>query len=234
MINFNNNLEKKLLLLQRNEFLSSNQIAIRKFFGRTLFTKFLINFFQEKNLAQKVFIKIKKEFDSIKQYLPENVNNIMDIGCGIGLIDIFLNNHYPDCKKFYLLDKNIIDKKIVYGFSDNYESYNINNITKNFLINNNVGEHKINLIDVDNEFSIQPNSIDLFISLVSMGYHYPVSKYLEIMKETSKDNSIFIFDIATEYQDINYLKKHFSDIKVVETVNIKHPRIRVVCREIIN
>ena len=69
MINFNNNLEKKLLLLQRNEFLSSNQIAIRKFFGRTLFTKFLINFFQDKNLAQKVFIKIKKEFDSIKQFL---------------------------------------------------------------------------------------------------------------------------------------------------------------------
>ena len=234
MINFNNNLEKKLLLLQRNEFLSSNQIAIRKFFGRTLFTKFLINFFQDKNLAQKVFIKIKKEFDSIKQYLPENVNNIMDIGCGIGLIDIFLNNHYSDCKKFYLLDKNIIDNKIVHGFSDNYESYNINNITKNFLINNNVEEHKINLIDVDNEFSIQPNSIDLFISLVSMGYHYPVSKYLETMKKTSKDNSIFIFDIATEYQDINYLKRHFIDIRIVETINLKHPRIRVVCRDIIN
>ena len=48
----------------------------------------------------------------------------MDIGCGLGLINILLNNNFENIKDFYLLDKNIIDHKIKYGFSVNYESYN--------------------------------------------------------------------------------------------------------------
>ena len=216
MLKFNNNLEKKLLLLQRNEFLSSSQIKLRKFFGRSLFTNFFINYFQDINLEQKVFDKIKEEFETLKNYLPSNVINIMDIGCGIGLINIFL-----------------IDSKIVYGFSDNYESYSITNVTKNFLINNNIQEHKLNLIDVDKNFSIKPNSIDLCISLVSMGYHYPLSQYLDTMKEVSNNNTVFIFDIATEYQDITYLKDLFGDIKIIEESDLKHPRVRVACYEII-
>ncbi len=233
MLKFNNNLEKKLLLLQRNEFLSSSQIKLRKLFGRSLFTNFFINYFQDINLEQKVFYKIKEEFEILKKYLPRNVKNVMDIGCGIGLIDIFLNNYFTDCQKFYLLDKNNIDSKIVYGFSDNYESYSITNVTKNFLINNNIQEHKLNLIDVDKNFSIKPNSIDLCISLVSMGYHYPFSQYLDTIKKVSNNNTVFIFDIATEYQDISFLKNIFGDIKIIEESNLKHPRTRVACYEII-
>ena len=233
MIKFKNNLEKKLLLLQRNEFLSSNQIKLRKLFGRSLFTNFFINYLQDENLDQKVFYKIKEEFETIKKYLPDNVKNIMDIGCGIGLIDIFLNNYFTDCQKFYLLDKNNIDSKIVYGFSDNYESYSIANITKNFLINNNIQEQKLNLIDVSKNFSIKPNSVDLCISLVSMGYHYPFSTYLETIKNASNSNTVFIFDIATEYQDINNLREHFRDIQIIEKTDLKHPRVRVACYEII-
>ncbi len=233
MLKFYNNLEKKLLLLQRNEFLSSSQIKLRKFFGRSLFTNFFINYFQDINLEQKVFDKIKEEFETLKNYLPSNVKNIMDIGCGIGLINIFLNDYFIDCQKFYLLDKNNIDNKIVYGFSDNYESYSITNVTKNFLINNNIQEHKLNLIDVDKNFSIKPNSIDLCISLVSMGYHYPLSQYLDTMKEVSNNNTVFIFDIATEYQDMTDLKDLFGEIKIIEESNLKHPRTRVACYEII-
>ena len=233
MLKFNNNLEKKLLLLQRNEFLSSSQIKLRKLFGRSLFTNFFINYFQDINLEQKVFNKIKEEFETLKNYLPSNVKNIMDIGCGIGLINIFLNDYFIDCQKFYLLDKNKIDSKIVYGFSDHYESYSITNITKNFLINNNIQEHKLNLIDVNKKFSIKSNSIDLCISLVSMGYHYPFSQYLDIIKEVSNNNTVFIFDIASEFQDITSLRDHFGDIKIIEESKLKQPRTRVACYEII-
>ena len=211
MLKFNNDLEKKLLLLQRNEFLSSSQIKLRKFFGRSLFTNFFINYFQDINLEQKVFDKIKEEFETLKNYLPSNVKNIMDIGCGIGLINIFLNDYFIDCQKFYLLDKNNIDSKIVYGFSDNYESYSITNVTKNFLINNNIKEHKLNLIDVDKNFSIKPNSIDLCISLVSMGYHYPLSQYLDTMKEVSNNNTVFIFKFFNEFSSQSVLFELFKE-----------------------
>ena len=233
MINFKNRLEKKLLLLQRNEFLSSTQVKIRKLFGRALFTKFLIYFFQEKNLNKKVHDQIQKEFESIKDYLPRDIKNIMDIGCGIGLIDIFFNKFYHGTTNFYLLDKNYIDNKIVYGFSEDYESYNISTITKNFLINNNIENNKLNLIDVEGKYYIEPNSIDLCVSLVSMGYHYPLSIYLELLKNACHEKTVFIFDIATEYQSVEELRKIFKNVKIIENIEIKHPRVRVVCSNIL-
>jgi ubiquinone/menaquinone biosynthesis C-methylase UbiE len=66
----------------------------------------------------------EKEYNIIKNYLPNKTNNIMDVGCGLGIINIFLQQHYKNNLKYFLIDKNKIDLKIKYGFQDNYESYN--------------------------------------------------------------------------------------------------------------
>ncbi len=233
MIIFKNSTEKKLLLLQRNEFLSPKQVKLRKLFGRSLFTSHLINYFQDSKIHEKVFNQIQDEFDVIKQYLPRSASTIMDIGCGIGLIDIFLNNYYEKIKNFYLLDKNHIDRKIVYGFSENYESYNKFDITKNFLINNGINENKLKLINVDRQFEIKENSIDLCLSLVSMGYHYPIKQYIDLLKNISKEKTVFIFDIATEYQNLESLSEFFEQVQIIEKTETKHPRLRVACQNII-
>ena len=119
-----NNISKKLLLLQRNELLTERQKWTRKKFGRFLFTNIFINFNQTKDITLKAENLFKSEIDTFKEFLPKNVKNIMDIGCGLGIINILLNKFYNDKTSFYLLDKNRIDKKIKYGFSSNYESYN--------------------------------------------------------------------------------------------------------------
>ena len=79
----------------------------------------------------------------------------MDIGCGLGLINILLNNNFKNINDFYLLDKNIIDHKIKYGFSVNYESYNSLLATKKTLKLNNIDENKMNLIDVNKNYHIK-------------------------------------------------------------------------------
>ena len=58
----------------------------------------------------------------------------MDIGCGLGIIDIYLNEFFEKKPAFFLLDKNRVDRKIKYGFSSNYESYNDLKETKNILL----------------------------------------------------------------------------------------------------
>ena len=228
----NNNLQKKLLLLQRNEFLSSKQIKIRKLFGRTLFTKFFINYFQHKNLSEIISYEIEKEFNLIKQYIPINIKSVMDIGCGLGLINIFLNYNFKNINDFFLLDKNKIDHKIKYGFSKSYESYNNLSATRDTLILNNIEENKINLIDVNKDYNIKV-TIDLVISLVSMGYHYPISNYIELLRKSSNKNTVFIFDIATEYQDFKIIKNYFNQYEIIEKIDTKHPRLRLFCSEII-
>lgn len=156
----------------------------------------------------------------------------MDIGCGLGLINIFINENFQKIQKFHLLDKNKIDSKIKYGFSKNYESYNQLLLTKKILINNGVPQKKINLIDVNEHFSFKEKSVDLVISLVSMGYHYPISEYASLLKKISTNQTIFIFDLATEYQDLNILNHYFKYYEIIETTYSKHPRYRVLCKNI--
>ena len=228
MLNLNNK-SKKLLLLQRNELLTEKQKWNRKKFGRFLFTNFFINFNQAKDITLNAENLFKSEMDTFKDFLPRTCNNIMDIGCGLGIINILLNNFYNDKTSFYLLDKNRIDKKIKYGFSSNYESYNDLNETKRILLENNISEGSLFLFDVENDIQID-GKIDLVISLKSMGYHYPFETYLQLLRKCCNENTIFIFDIIKDASDKNLFKKYFENIDTIYEEKSIHSLKRLFCK----
>ncbi len=230
MINLNFK-SKKLLLLQRNELLSKKQKYLRKKLGRFLFTNLLINLFQIKDIEKKSSKLFEDEVNLIKKYLPDNVDNIMDIGCGLGIINIFLNKIYKDKTSFYLLDKNHIDNKIKYGFSLDYESYNDLNETKKILLNNGLKEDKINIFDVDRDINIE-KKMNLVISLKSMGYHYPFENYISLFKECCGKDTTFIFDIASDKYEVNFFNKYFDNIKVIHSEESVHSLKRLCCNEL--
>jgi len=223
-----NKKSKKLLLLQRNELLTDKQKFLRKRFGRFIFTNFLINFYQDHEIENKVERLFESEFNLISQYLPKNLNNIMDVGCGLGVIDIFLNRFYKKNLNFYLLDKNKIDKKIKYGFSEDYESYNVLEETKNLLLNNDLNESSINIIDVDKKIEIK-QKIDFVISLKSMGYHYPFENYLKLFSNCCTKQTIFIFDISDNQNHL--LGDYFEEIQLIYEEKSVHPLKRLCCRK---
>ena len=224
-----NNKSKKLLLLQRNELLTKKQKWTRRRFGRFLFTNFFINFNQAKDIKLEAENLFKNEINTFKDFLPKTCNNIMDIGCGLGIINVLLNNFYNDKTCFYLLDKNRIDKKIKYGFSSNYESYNDLNETKRILLENNINESSLFLFDVEKEISID-TKIDLVISLKSMGYHYPFENYFNLFKKNCNKNTTFIFDVSDGYFDENLFKKYFENIKIVYEEKSIHSLKRLLCK----
>ena len=223
-----NKKSKKLLLLQRNELLTDKQKFLRKRFGRFIFTNFLINFYQDHEIENKVERLFESEFNLISQYLPKNLNNIMDVGCGLGVIDIFLNRFYKKNLNFYLLDKNKIDKKIKYGFSEDYESYNALEETKNLLLNNDLNESSINIIDVDKKIEIK-QKIDFVISLKSMGYHYTFENYLKLFSNCCTKQTIFIFDISDNQNHL--LGDYFEEIQLIYEEKSIHPLKRLCCRK---
>ena len=67
-----NKKSKKLLLLQRNELLTKNQIFLRKKFGRFLFTNFLINYFEDKNLKKMLLIYLIKNLIHFKIFYKQS------------------------------------------------------------------------------------------------------------------------------------------------------------------
>ena len=224
---------KKLLLLQRNELLSKRQVFYRKKFGRFLFTNFFIHLNQKKNLTDLSFELFEKEYNIIKNYLPNKAKNIMDVGCGLGVINIFLQQHYKNNLKYFLIDKNKIDLKIKYGFKDNYESYNDLQETKKLLNSNGIKNENILMIDAEKQIMID-QKIDFVISLKSMGYHYPYEKYLSLLKKVASDNCIFIFDLASKkYKDLEMIKKHFREYEVIFEEDSIHPLKRLVLKGLI-
>ena len=228
MLNLNNK-SKKLLLLQRNELLTEKQKWKRKKFGRFLFTNFFINFNQPKDISLDAENLFKSEINTFKDFLPRTCNNIMDIGCGLGIINILLNKFYNDKISFYLLDKNRIDKKIKYGFSSNYESYNDLKETKRILLENNISENNLFLFDVEKDIQID-SKIDLVISLKSMGYHYPFETYLQLLKKCCNENTIFIFDVSVDTFDKILFEKYFENIETIYEEKSIHSLKRLFCK----
>lgn len=224
-----NSKSKKILLLQRNELLTKTQNLIRKKFGRFLFTNLFINYFQNKHLEKVTEELFLKELNTFKKYLPNSVNTILDIGCGLGIINIYLNNFFEKKPIFFLMDKNRIDKKINYGFSSNYESYNDLNETKNILLENDVDSECIYLFDVEKQFQIN-KKMDLVISLKSMGYHYPINTYIELFKNCCTKDTVFIYDISDNQYDENYLKTIFDNVKIIYEEKTNNILRRVCCK----
>tara|TARA_B100000242_G_C42950436_1_gene440708 strand:+ start:157 stop:861 length:705 start_codon:yes stop_codon:yes gene_type:complete len=228
-----NKRHQKLLLLQRIDLISEKQRTIRKKFGRFLFTNLFVNFFiSQKEIENKINDEFLKEFNSIKNYLPKNSKNILDIGCGLGVINIYLNDYYSKKPYFTLIDKNYVDKKVAYGFNNNSESYNKLEITKDFLILNGFKTKQLKLINADENFVIN-NKYELIISLFSMGYHYPIENYIDIIKKNSTKSTKVIFDLSMEYNELNKVKNFFNKVVIIKSDNkVKQNYLRLLCSEI--
>ena len=223
-----NKISRKLILLQRNELLSNKQKYLRKRFGRYIFTNFLIHYFQKNNLEILTEELFREEFKTFEKYLPQNVENIMDIGCGLGILCIYINQKYQNNPNFYLLDKNTVDTKIKYGFSKDYESYNDLNETRNILLKNGLSKEQIYIKNVDQEITID-NKINLVISLKSMGYHYPIENYINLIKKTCSTETAFIFDVFEEKYNLRDVKKYFNEAKIIYGENGLHSLKRLYC-----
>ena len=227
---------KKILLLQRNEYQSNLSRYLRGILGRKIHTRFLISLLNNnlQDINKKFYKDIYSEFNELKNFLPENANNILDIGCGVGAINIFLNNFYKGSASFHLIDKNYISRKITYGFKKlNTEGYNNLLVTKKFLQENNVIESNINTYDVDKN-ELKKIKYDLVISLLSWGYHYPLDTYIDYLKENSNNETIFIFDIAEEYVSAKDGNRYFKKIKFIKKYSKKQKQIRLMCTKIID
>ena len=171
---------------------------------------------------------MRREYLSIKDYLPETCSSILDIGCGVAGIDVFLRDHYEEKHpEFYLLDKTHIEKFIWYDLETKGAFYNSLDITKKMLIRNDIPEKFIHLVDTTDNNDINIDcKIDLVISLLSWGFHYPVEAYLEKVYELLSEDGILILDVRKNTNGIDALDSVFSKIDVILD-QIKHQRILV-------
>jgi SAM-dependent methyltransferase len=167
-----------------------------------------------------------KDFNMINPFIPSETKNILDIGCGLGLIDVLLYDYYKNTN-LHLLDKtNDISKDTsIRGFNKEYIFYNSMDATKEILMTNGVPYDKIYIYETtpENLKQIREKKYELIISLLSCGWHYPIETYVDLIKNTLTKDGILILDIRHNTGQLEYAKQHFELIDcVINTMESKH------------
>jgi hypothetical protein len=175
------------------------------------------------NFGDDFYDGVVNQFDAIKLYLPESATNILDIGCGMGAINCLLNEHYDNKPNFHLLDKHGKSDDVVYGF-DEGSIYCDLNLTSAFLNRNGIPIEHINIYDGNkNEF---PNvELDLIISTIAWGFHFPITEYFDKIKAQAKDGCIIITDVRERTRGIEFLSK-LGELTILKEY-LKHQTVMV-------
>jgi SAM-dependent methyltransferase len=171
-----------------------------------------------KNHIKEFKQHLEKEFEEMKSFLPKSCNSILDIGCGLGGIDILLSKEY-DNPELYLLDNSFISEKVIHGFDHEKSYYNSFEITNALLTVNDIENY--NLIDIKNGFP-ELNNIELVISLLSWGYHYKIEEYLDKVYSVMSPGAILIMDIRENTNGIEVLKTKFKLEAEISNYNKSH------------
>jgi len=118
--------------------------------------------------------EIREDFILIKNHLPSLAAPVVvDIGAGVGGIDVFLSEFYGNQASLYLLDKNQVDYDITPGLSKQHGFYNSHGAAEALLTENGIKKENINFLSPTDTFP----KANIIISLYSWGFHYPIETY---------------------------------------------------------
>ncbi|MBL7131192.1 MAG: hypothetical protein ISS45_07310 [Candidatus Omnitrophica bacterium] len=213
----------KYILFQRTEYVYLTKTLLYRFANKfipfSLYKPIVrLDACLRKKIIRSFFNKdLEQEYESIRNYLPTKCNSILDIGCGVAGIDVFLSKHYfPKNIDFYLLDKTKVEKRIYYMFEEKGAFYNSLRTAQKLLLENGIKKENINLIEAtDNSDIMIASKIDFAISLISWGFHYPVTTYLNRVWELLNDKGCIIIDIRKGTNGKKEIEDKFSEIKIV-------------------
>lgn len=140
--------------------------------------------------------EIAQEFEEIYARLGDvDLSSIMDIGCGLGVIDV-LFGATGRVSKIALVDIETSAGKY-HGFADEGAGYNSLNTSKAFVAAN--VQNRIEITTINPKFDpMTPAAIGkygLIMSLISCGFHYPAATYLEKFKSLLQDDGAVLLDL---------------------------------------
>lgn len=174
-----------------------------------LTTEYSLNFDSEQSkIDEAITTMVKKDFDMIKEYLPQSCDKLLDIGCGLALIDIFLYKHY-NSTEINLLDKTELNTEKISGFNKEYKCYNSMKAANDILTSNGVNLDKINLYETTNYDNLFTKKFDIISSFLSCGWHFHVNTYIDLMEKTLSPNGIIILDIRHNTDQLETLLSRF-------------------------
>jgi SAM-dependent methyltransferase len=173
-------------------------------------------------IRRRYAMEIDAELGQLRPHLPARCRGILDVGCGVAGIDAALYRYYAaDAPRLHLLDRTATAGRIYYGFHHAGAFYNSLHVARALLVANGVPTDRIHLIEAEPQFSIAPDStVDLVVSLISWGFHYPVAAYLERVHALLAPGGRLILDVRGGTGGEAELRQRFQRVEPVAV----HPR----------
>jgi SAM-dependent methyltransferase len=133
------------------------------------------------------------EYQTLRQHLPaSDISSVADIGCGYAFIDLFISRDFS--ADLTLID---IEESEVRDFGFQQEGAGYSNLRKAraFLVANGVPSDKISLVNPNKTDVTTSADVNLAISLLSCGFHYPVATYSAYFAKKLTKGGTVILDI---------------------------------------
>jgi methyltransferase family protein len=131
-------------------------------------------------------------FTSIHPVLPQRCGSVLDIGGGLGGIDLHLVSHYGPDTQVCVLDGLDCPPKV------NWHNQPFNNaeVTKDFHRKN--GNENIEVVFPRPD---PPRKFDLIVSFAAYCFHILPCDYFEVVAESMHENTVLIFDVRRQSPD---------------------------------
>lgn len=168
--------------------------------------------------------ELQKTYEGFAQFLPnKKTPSVLDIGAGMGGIDVFIDRHYEGKAKLLLLDKDGKAPVINAGFHvdpKTFAHYCDFSAAVDLLAIN--GVNNVDFYDVKDGFFLE-KKFDIVISLLSWGFHYPISSYAPKIAK----GGVIIADVRKD-TDGQKLLAGYGSVVVVHDAQ-KYRRLVVQC-----
>ena len=160
---------------------------------------------------------MEEEYRSIRWVLPAGCARVLDIGCGVAGIDVLIQRHYAGRPlNFYLLDKSQVEDSVFYSYQPRGAFYNSLEVARSMLTENGIARERIHLLEATGNGDIQiAGSVDLIISLLSWGFHYPAATYLSQVYHLLSDDGVVVLDVRKGTGGVEALREAFVRTDVI-------------------
>lgn len=169
--------------------------------------------------TQAYIDSLMADFTGMLPHLPKAADRILDVGSGMGGIDILLAKHFHQ-PEVWLLDGDDDSPVMV----KHAQTFNCMQTARRFLTMNGV----LNIVCSSPGMEVQPAPCNLVVSLQSWCFHYNPEVYLPFVLACCVPGTILILDVRKDYK--TWYRVLEAKLRRIETIYSGAKFERVVFR----
>lgn len=152
-----------------------------------------------RDIIRRAIAMLYLEYQDLRPHLgPDKITRVADIGCGYGFVDLFIcRDHDPDLILIDIEESSNRD----FGYRDEGAGYSDLQKAVTFLTANGVAADKITAINPNKGDLMATQPVDLAISLLSCGFHYPLATYDTYFAKNLAPGGMVVVDIRNRSAD---------------------------------